>query len=185
MGHFLRYHLITVIVVTTMLCGCKSRVAPDPESDSTSTITDDVTASQAETTPPERNQQLNPTGLLPLPKNGVQLTVGPFTVPAGQERTMCGFADINVGSDKDIVRIETAMNNGSHHMNLYFSFSDLEKDGTVSCGKDTMAQMIMFGAQLEYHDVPLPNKIALPMPDGQQAILVGGCGLGQRNDCAC
>ena len=46
-------------------------------------------------------------------------------------KSIGAFLDINVGADQDIVRIETAMNNGSHHMNLYFSFSDLPEQNVL------------------------------------------------------
>ena len=120
-----------------LLTACQSKHSQEPPAQAGEVSVSHEVDTMSDAAPFEVTSRPNPTGLLWLPTNGVQLTVGPFVVPPGQEKTMCGFLDTNVGADQDIVRIETAMNNGSHHMNLYFSFSDLKKEGTEVCGQDT------------------------------------------------
>ena len=113
----------------------------------------------------------NPTGLLPLPEYGFQITVGPFTVGPGEEMTRCSFVTLPLEETSAFYRIETAMATGSHHMNMYLAFAPIDKEGTTECGSDTMGQLIAFGAQLPYHDVVLPNGIGYPVAKNQQIIL--------------
>ena len=113
----------------------------------------------------------NPTGLLPFPERGYQVSVGPFTVPPGQEKTMCAFVVLGNEEASSLNRIQTAMSAGSHHMNLYLALAEIDKEGTTACGSDTMGQLIVFGAQQAEHDVVLPAGIGYPLPAGQQVIL--------------
>ena len=113
----------------------------------------------------------NPTGLLELPELGFQVQVGPFTVGPGEEKTLCGYAVLPLDENASLNRIETAMTEGSHHMNLYMALAPSEKTGTQECGNDTMGQLIVFGAQQKAHDVPLPSGIGYPLPAHQQMIL--------------
>lgn len=117
------------------------------------------------------SEPANPTGLLPVPEHGYQVKVGPFTVGPGEEVTRCGYAYLPLEQDGDLNRIETAMNTGSHHMNLYMALAPIDKEGTTVCGNDTMGQLVIFGAQQKYHDVPLPEGIGYAIPAQQQVIL--------------
>src|SRR5438132_9993316 len=64
------------------------------------------------------------------PKDGFQLTTDSFPVPLGQEAQRCYFFRVPAGSDPVFVsRMVAAVNEGSHHMNVFRVKSILKLDG--------------------------------------------------------
>ena len=99
------------------------------------------------------------------------LEVGPFQIQPGEEKTRCAYAKVPHDFPTDLTRIQSVMNEGCHHMNLYLSFVPHEDGSAVACGPETMTSLIAYGAQTPEEEVLLPSGIGLPLAANQQLVL--------------
>jgi len=99
------------------------------------------------------------------------IEIGPFMVNPGEEKTRCAYAKVPHDFPTDLTRLQSTMNEGCHHMNLYLSFVDHEDGEAVKCGPETMTSLIAYGAQTNEEEVSLPEGIGLPLAKEQQLVL--------------
>src|SRR5689334_12021043 len=61
-----------------------------------------------------------------LPPNALTVQIGPFDIASGEEIVKCSVVKLPNTSDIDVVRLQTTLAPGSHHLVLYRSAETME-----------------------------------------------------------
>lgn len=122
-----------------------------------------------DTTTDDNDAQLTP----PPAGEGVQIVIGPFDVPAGQEVQSNYYMKLPFDDTLDVERIEIKMNRGSHHMNFFRT--DKQYSDTVTNTFDSKAIFeeadMMVEAQVPYLSWEVPDNAAVRLVPHQQLIV--------------
>lgn len=100
------------------------------------------------------------------------VTIGPFNVPRGVERTMCATIDLGNDAPRTLRGIRTHLSPGSHHMIVHRL--DGPADPTPRpCGAFShgMNQQVLFIAQQREAALRYPDGAGLPLPAHQSVGL--------------
>lgn len=103
----------------------------------------------------------------------VRLQVPPFQVAPGAEVSPCYYTSIPEEAASAVVRIESSMTPGSHHLVLFRTDEALAPDGTFGdCGAllsfsspEDMPQWI-YAAQEDVQTFETPDGVGIPLPPG-------------------
>ena len=99
------------------------------------------------------------------------LTIGPFTLPPGQETTQCITKRMTTTTDTDVTRIETALLPGSHHLIFYKSSATNEQPNPAFCTAFdsilTAGAAPLLIAESPSAFLNFPDGVAYSMPAGQ------------------
>ena len=107
----------------------------------------------------------------------VRLSVPAFTVPAGAEVSPCFYTSVPEEAASEIVRIESSMTPGSHHLVLFRTDEALAPDGTFGdCGSllsfaspQEMPTWI-YAAQEEEQTFETPDGVGISLPPGSHVV---------------
>jgi len=110
---------------------------------------------------------------LARPHQGVQLVVGPFHVPEGQEAQLCFAFRLPSDVDLDIERIEIAATGGSHHLHLYQAESFDRGEGIYECfdAVDFDRWKLVVATQATRTDWRLPAGVAYRLRANQPLLV--------------
>jgi Copper type II ascorbate-dependent monooxygenase, C-terminal domain len=110
--------------------------------------------------------------LLPAPDRGVQLSIGPFDVPAGQEIQICQTLKLSNDEPMAINRIQMAKRTGSHHTILFTSDMDVPDQTFMCWGTVNFDDWhFMVDSQSEDFDWTLPEGKAYVLKPHQQIMI--------------
>lgn len=112
------------------------------------------------------------------PSQGVQLSIAPFDVPAGQEVQHCYYFKLPSNKDLDVTLIQIRYLAGSHHMNLFQTntdFPDHDEDCwtkvNFSSADNPNGMDLIAGSQSTQLDWQLPPGVAFHLPAHRQLML--------------
>lgn len=115
-----------------------------------------------------------PLALEPPPAGkGVQLRIGPFDVPQGAEIQRNFYLKLPSDADVDVTRIQVAMREGSHHLNLFKTDAESLPDHS----EDDFSQLnfekydLFAGNQNTAMDWKLPAGVGISMKARQQLVI--------------
>lgn len=116
---------------------------------------------------------------LPPPPDGegIQLTIGPFTVLPGREPQKCIELNLPTSDPKEVSRWESAGNPGSHHLILYRYYQNgpAEKTALQDCSPAAVELAgkgaYVYGAAAKYRRLDLPDGIAYDFEAGHRVLL--------------
>jgi hypothetical protein len=105
----------------------------------------------------------------PLPSNALEVSIGPLPVAAGQEIVMCSTVRLPGAEDVDIVRIQSELAPGSHHLVLYRSDALTETAPRRCTSFDGVlrGEAPIFIAESATSDMTLPSGVAYHFTAGQ------------------
>lgn len=109
----------------------------------------------------------------PPPGEGVQLHIGPFDVPQGAEIQRNFYLKLPSDVDVDINRIQVAMREGSHHLNMFKT----DKESQPDHAEDDFTQLnfekyeLFAGNQNPAMDWSLPAGVGIRMKARQQLVI--------------
>ncbi|MDB5035589.1 MAG: uncharacterized protein JWQ98_2830 [Chlorobi bacterium] len=83
------------------------------------------------TTPVTVDPNADVTMTAPPAGKGIQVVIGPFDVPSGQEVQKNFYQKLPIDSDIYITKVEFKFNSGSHHLNIFKSDTTNVPDGVV------------------------------------------------------
>jgi hypothetical protein len=165
--------LTAAIVASASACACNAVEVPDRStSDAGARVVD-----EAGPTPDLTGAFQGPPGVVsvsdaaaaidPNAAYSVTFTMTPFTVPAGGEVYKCqDFANPFGNQAVDIDRYDLQMNQGSHHMLLFYT-SDATDGPLVDCPQGGLQiGPYTFGAQSQKVSAPYPPGIGAAIPAG-------------------
>lgn len=102
---------------------------------------------------------------------GVQITIGPFDVPAGQEVQNNFYLKLPYDQDVMVERIQVAYPTGSHHLNLFKS-EEARPDGVEAtfAAVDYQKYQMFAASQTGAMDWKLPAGVGIPFKKQQQLL---------------
>lgn len=109
----------------------------------------------------------------PPPGEGVQLRVGPFDVARGAEIQRNYYMKLPSEADVDVRRIQVAMREGSHHLNMFKTDSESQPDHS----EDDFTQLnfekydLFAGNQNTNMDWNLPRGVGIRLKAKQQLVI--------------
>ncbi len=103
------------------------------------------------------------------------VSTGDWTVPAGEERSMCFFDEVDAdGGGLAIIRYEAEMQEHSHHFNMGYvprgAGVDLPR-GLAECQYGDYLPVYLAGSQWPQVAIDLPDGKAIWLPDGAIVVL--------------
>jgi hypothetical protein len=103
----------------------------------------------------------------------VQLQVGPFHVPPGDEAQLCFAFRLPLDEDLDLDRFEVRATPGSHHFHLYQADEFDRGEGVYECfdAVDFERWKLVFATQLTDVDWRLPPGVAYRLRAGQPLLV--------------
>jgi hypothetical protein len=119
---------------------------------------------------------LTPVGgpVVKKPHHGMQMTVGPVTVPHGSEITECTYFKAPNTKDMAVNRVHVEYEGGSHHIHLY---RPVDPTMTVADGHETCnfalnfdAWQLIIASQNVTLDWKLPRGVAFMFRAGEQLV---------------
>jgi hypothetical protein len=115
---------------------------------------------------------------LAAPTDGLQLHIPRFTVPAGSEVQHCYYFKLPSDVDLEVVRFEIAYLQGSHHMNLFRTTTqvpDHDEECFVPMDFSTPTNPggvdLIVGSQTEALDWKMPEGVAFKLKAHTQLVL--------------
>ena len=96
------------------------------------------------------------------------VSIGPFALAAGQELTMCSIVKLPISTDVDVVRIQTTLAPGSHHLIVYRSAATAEAAPTACSSFDGVqkGEAPIFIAESASSTMQLPTAVAYHLTAG-------------------
>ena len=117
---------------------------------------------------------LAPPHAIKKPKRGMQMVVGPVTVPHSSEITVCSYFKNPATKDMAVNHVRIAVEGGSHHIHLY---RPVDKTMSVADGHETCNMAVNFdvwqlilASQNVSLDWRLPKGIAFMFKAGEQLL---------------
>ncbi|MBM3275808.1 MAG: hypothetical protein FJZ00_11685 [Candidatus Sericytochromatia bacterium] len=112
--------------------------------------------------------------LIPPPQGeGVQIHIGPFDVPPGQELQQNFYRKLASDVAVDVKRVQIAMRDGSHHLNLFKSYSEDVPDKVEKTFEAVAFDKydLFAGNQNRTMDWNLPNGVGMHFKAKSQLII--------------
>jgi hypothetical protein len=110
----------------------------------------------------------------PQPPGSFSVNIGPINLNPGEETVVCSTVRIPTTADTDVVRMQTTLRPGSHHLILYLSADTIESPMPTPCGSFdgvTMGQQPLFIAESASSTMVMPSEAAYHFPAGQMVHL--------------
>jgi hypothetical protein len=105
-----------------------------------------------------------------LPPGAITAAIGPIPIGPGDETVQCVTERLSNAVDVDVIRIETSLQKGSHHLVLYLSNDTVEQKTPVTCSSFEgiiHGEQPIFIAESASSTMQLPSEAAYHLAAGQ------------------